>query len=295
MTHIDGPGYESSIGDAVNEHVKYHSTHSKHITVSGAEESKENCADGFIEMSIHIMGGFNDDEGSAIEITDNVLQTLAALSNGLSMSRGVPRIRMTLETCAVASANDDGTGCPLGRGMAMDVAAGDVYVAEVEDVVSHYGSMPSSAMVASSNGVGMVAVDGDVQLFDAGAKHVACTSAAGPEVTLRSVRLWASAFFSHSRKQEHRLNVIHLPNQDYLCIEPFFFGPHRAARSLLSYTNEELLPLTSTSPEVEKPNFARKVRESLKYMNGRMSSSVFTFGLPMKFRREGLNGWVLSG
>ena len=86
MTHIDGPGYEAStsIGDAANEHIKYHSISKQN---NDTEECKENCTcqeyfdSGIIEMSIHIMGGFNDQEGSSIEITDNVLHLFAALSN----------------------------------------------------------------------------------------------------------------------------------------------------------------------------------------------------------------------
>jgi len=301
MTHIDGPGYEASIRDAVNEHIKYHSIHSKQNNDN--EECKENCTchenfdSGTIEMSIHIMGGFDDHKGSSVEITDDVLQTFAALSNEYneySISRRLPHMRMTLETCAVTSANDDGSGCPLGRGLGMEVATGNIFLAEIEDVDIMYGAVssptPPTAVVASCNGTGMVPVDRDVHLLNAGANdsHI---SAQGPAVILRSIRLWASAF--HSRgKQESRLNVIYRPNRDHLCVEPFFFGPHSSAKGLLDCSDEELLHITSTSPEVEKSNFASNVRQSLTFMNGTMSSRVFTGDQPMQFQRVGLNGWV---
>jgi len=248
ITHIDGTAYEQCIRDAVNEHVRYHSNHHAKQNMSSATEN-----DGAINMSIHLMGGFNDIEGSSIEITDSILQTLAAVSNecnSYSCIKGIPRLCMMLETGAVGSANDDGTGSPLGRGLAIDVASGKVFLAEVED---------------------------DTQ---------------GPEAILRSVRLWASAFHKRSRRQSGKLHVIHNHTQDYITIEPFFFCPSPAAKSLLDCSNEELLNITSTSPEVEKPNFAVNVRESLMYMNRNKSSVVFPRNEPLKYKREGLNGWV---
>ena len=110
----------------------------------------------------------------------------------------------------------------------MEVATGNIFLAEIEDVDNMYGTVsshtPPSAVVASCNGIGMVAVDNNVHLLNAGANgnHI---SAQGPGVTLRSVPSWALAF--HSRgKQESRLNVIYQPNRDHLSVEPFFFGPH---------------------------------------------------------------------
>ncbi|KAL7540628.1 hypothetical protein ACHAXR_010265 [Thalassiosira sp. AJA248-18] len=293
MTHIDGVGYEMSIRDAVSEHHKYHSMHSPLNMGNVTDECKDSCTynrNGIIEMSIHVMGGFNDDDGSSIKITDNVLQTFETISNEFNdyfVSRNLPSLRMTLETCAVASANDDGNGCPLGRGLAIEVATGNVFLAEVENVNMHesLGLLPSAVM-PSSNGSGVV---GDVQLFDTSAKHV---SAQGPGVILRSTRLWASAFHPRSRKRESRLNVIHRPSSDYIFIEPFFFVPHSNAKGLLECGDEELLQITSTSPEVEKPNFVSNVRQSLTYMNGTTSSKVFATEEPIKFQRVGLNGWV---
>eukprot|EP01083_Nonionella_stella_P153479 493167_1 len=248
ITHIDGTGYEQCIREAVNEHVRYHSNHAKQ-NISTSNENDE-----AINMSIHIMGGFNDIEGSSIEITDSILQTLAVVSNecnSYSYIDGVPHLCMTLETCAVGSANDDGTGSPLGRGLAMNVVSGNVFLAEVED---------------------------DTQ---------------GPEAILRSVRLWASAFHKRSRRQSGKLNVIHNHTHDYISIEPFFFCPPPTAKSLLDCSNEELLNITSTSPSVEKFNFAANVRQSLMYMNRNKSSVVFPRNEALKYKRVGLNGWTV--
>mmetsp|Transcript_28487 Transcript_28487/g.60360 ORF Transcript_28487/g.60360 Transcript_28487/m.60360 type:complete len:555 (+) Transcript_28487:387-2051(+) len=281
MTHIDGPGYEASIRNAVNEHIRHHSNHSKQ---HDAEECKENVCSPIIDMSIHIMGGFNDQEGSSIEITESILQIFAAISNEYNVDstrRTLPHLRMTLETCAVSSTNDNGTGCPLGRGLAMNVALGKVFLAEIEDDIIHDTASLSRPLTACFNGIGM----------DPNAKCVD-NSAQGPHVTLRSMRLWASAFHSRGGKHESRLNIIHRPDRDHLCVEPFFFGPHPAVKGLLDCSDEELLQITSTSPQVEKSNFVSKVRESLNFMSQINSSRVFTGDQPMEFCRVGLNGWV---
>jgi len=298
MTHIDGPGYEYSIRDAVNEHIKHHSIRRKKNY--DTEDCKESCAEqnnvgsSTIEMSIYIMGGFNDTEGSSIEITDSVLQTFAALSNeydAYSVSRRVPRICMTLETCAVASANDNGTGCPLGRGLAMEVATGNIFLAVIDDSIIHGSTLSSTHPTASCNGTGKIAVNNGTPLFNP-SPYSSYISAQGPDVVLRTVRIWASAFHPHDGEQGSRLNIIHRPDRDYLTVEPFFFGPHMEARDLLKCTDEYLLQILSTSPEVEKTNFVIKARESLNFMNGTTSMIVFACGQPVKFRRVGQNEWV---
>eukprot|EP00580_Thalassiosira_gravida_P020460 CAMPEP_0201680458 /NCGR_PEP_ID=MMETSP0494-20130426/50611_1 /ASSEMBLY_ACC=CAM_ASM_000839 /TAXON_ID=420259 /ORGANISM="Thalassiosira gravida, Strain GMp14c1" /LENGTH=571 /DNA_ID=CAMNT_0048164181 /DNA_START=99 /DNA_END=1813 /DNA_ORIENTATION=- len=298
MTHIDGPGYEYSIRDAVNEHIKHHSIRRKKNY--DTEDCKESCAEqnnvgsSTIEMSIYIMGGFNDTEGSSIEITDSVLQTFAALSNeydAYSVSRRVPRICMTLETCAVASANDNGTGCPLGRGLAMEVATGNIFLAVIDGSIIHGSTLSSTHPTASCNGTGKIAFNNGTPLFNP-SPYSSYISAQGPDVVLRTVRIWASAFHPHDGEQGSRLNIIHRPDRDYLTVEPFFFGPHMEARDLLKCTDEYLLQILSTSPEVEKTNFVIKARESLNFMNGTTSMIVFACGQPVKFRRVGQNEWV---
>ncbi|KAL9186069.1 hypothetical protein ACHAXT_005307 [Thalassiosira profunda] len=276
MAHIDGPGYEASIRDAVNEHVNYHSTR-----YYGSEESKESSAgldsdNGVVEMSVHLVGGFNDRDGSSIEITDSVLRTLSALSHECYAIDGRLPLRMTLENCAVASANDNGSGCPIGRGLAMKVSTGCIFLAEVDDDALSQPKQ-STAAVSSQN-------------------HVQI-SAQGPATTLRSTRLWAGAFHDDSSTDGSRLHVIHRPGSDFLCVDPFFYGPHPAAQGLLECDDEELLEFTSTSPNCEKPNFVSKVRESLEFMNGKIpAASVFgeRCDHPLMFRRVGLNGWVRS-
>ncbi|KAL3758962.1 hypothetical protein ACHAWU_003033 [Discostella pseudostelligera] len=286
MAHIDGPGYGGCIKDAVGEHIKHHSScvsDSDKGNVIPSLHTNNDDDRGIIQVYVHIMGGFNDEDGRSIEITNDVMQAFAAVSREYdchSIRRGVPRMQITLETCAVATANDDGTGCPLGRGMAMDVTTGRVFLAEVDDV----DYVISNPMTTSCDGI--VTVDHKVPMNDG------FISARGPAATLRSVRIWESAFYASHRKQVKKLCVIHQPSDDFLIIEPFYFTPHNSLNRLLRCSDEELLRRTSTSPRVEKSNFVSKVRESFMYMNQNNSSEVFSLGRPIKYCRVGLNGWV---
>jgi hypothetical protein len=271
MAHIDQAGYEKCISDAVDEHVKYHSTQ----LIDSKTNKGGRSPLGVIEMSLHIMGGFNDHNGSSIAITHDILQTFAAVSRSYartSVRSGLPRLQVTLETCAVVTANDDGTGCPLGRGLAMDVHTGKVFLAEVDNDAEYVSSNP---MTTNSN-------------------DCCISSARGPACTLRSIRGWASAFLSSDREQMQRLSIIHQPISDSLVIEPFFFASHNYFNRLLELNDDQLLQQTSTSPGVEKSNFVSRVRNSFLYMNQNTSSKVFRYGKPLKYNRVGLNGWVRS-
>jgi len=295
MTHVDGPGYQTCLRNAVQEHINHHT--------SAPQGKRKRHVNGTIELSIHIVGGFNDMEDSSIKITDDILRALAEISNEFDhrcFSGPTPRIQMTLETCAVSSANDRGPGCPLARGLGMDVATGSIFLAQVADGSAREGMNGSSfSSGATSKGVNVMAVDGDLQLLDSNTQSSSCPSADGPEATLRSVRLWASAFHCDddgSQDPPKQLHVIQRPSSDYLCISPFFFGTHPASVGLLRVCDKELVQITSTSPSVEKPNFASKVRNSLTFMNATNSSRVFTNVngalQPMKFQRVGLNKWA---
>lgn len=331
MAHIDGTGYDACIREAVKEHFLHHSGNLKQSTTDESNMKRESELEetwmhrgnhATIEMSIHLMGGFNDADGSSIEITDDILRTLSALADefghfSLNETLGPTRICMTLETCAVSSANDDGSGCPIGRGLGMDVSSGHVFLAEVEDnsnraisssvltQLPFKSSSPiaqalySTSPVVSRDGLGFISVDGDVHVMDIGiyAAQNFTNCAEGPETILRGIRLWAAAFYPTCENQQRKLTLIHCPKEDYLRIQPFSFGPHSYARDLLRLNDLQLLHYTSTSPKVEKSNFASKVRQALMYMNASAGSHVFqvTEGVvqPIKYERVGLNGWVL--
>ena len=296
MAHIDSTGYQDCLKSAIDLHYEYHS--SSQPTCCDHKQSDDDSHLFVIEVSIHMMGGYNDDNASSIEITEDVLRTLSDISDdytnrstGKEEMQQQPRMQMILQTCAVSCANDDGSGCPIGRGLALNVSSGKVYLAEVEEDVE--SSLPSSSQ-------------------DINHSNVTTNSAQGPDVILRSSRVWASSFYSRRNrsKKNKKLQIIYHPNTEYLTISPFYFRPHPYAHDLLSLNDEQLIKLTSTSPEVEKVNFVRNVRRSLGFMNGTSSRHVFQkkdtasgLGgggnddemddyLPRRFRRVGLNGWI---
>ena len=302
MAHIDSPGYQECLKSAIDLHYEYHSSLQPSCCCCINKQSDDDDSQFFvIEVYIHMMGGYNDDNATSIEITEDVLRTLSNISAGYTnKSTGKdkmqqqPRMQMILQTCAVSYANDNGSGCPIGRGLALNVSSGKVYLAEVEEDVE--SSLPS------------------LTSQDMNHPHAITNSAQGPDVVLRSSRVWASSFYSRrdgSKKNKKTLQVIHHHSTDYVTILPFYFRPHPYAHDLLSLNDEQLIQLTSTSPEVEKDNFVRNVRRSLSYMNGTSSRHVFKKKetasggggggndddimddySPRRFRRVGLNGWV---
>ena len=265
MTHVDGPGYGASVREAFEEHVSFHSLASRQSSSQSqrprpasdeGEESKESGSDDSIDMSVHIVGGFDDDEGSSVEITDSLLRTLAVLAGEDRRTH----VRVTLATCAVAGGNGDRAGGPAGRGLGLTVSTGEAFLAEVEEP-------PPGA-----DGTGGVAA-----------------SAGGPAAALRGARLWAAALHG---PRHRRLRVVHRPDGDRLRVEPFFFGPHKAVQDLLECADDELLDMASTSPSVEKATFVQQVRESLEYMNQTDSRRVFRDNRAVEYERVGLNGWM---
>lgn len=302
LAHIDSPHYQDCIKDAVNLHYQYHCSQLPYEQQQQQQQRTQlNGEDTFlpvIELSIHLMGGYNDGDGTSHEITDGVLRALANVSDDY-VSRQ-PRLQMTLQTCAVLSANDNGSGCPIGRGLALDVSSGRVYLAEVEEEDLESSSPQVNTTVASTT-------------------VVTTASAKGPDCLLRSARLWASFFFNNSDDNDsgniqRKLQTVHNPNNDYLYIYPFYFAPHPYPQQMLTLNDARLLRYTSSSPDVEKDNFVRCVRETFKYINRTSCFQVFKkretdeegddndgwdYGwddgdyLPRRYRRVGLNGWAI--
>ena len=333
IAHIDGPRYQDCIRDAVELHYQYHSSHhlsslpkqqqqqEQQMQLSD-DDSNEDMTIPVIELYIHLMGGYNDNEGISHEITEGILRALSNVSNDYVVAqeqKQQPRLQLILQTCAVSSSNDDGSRCPIGRGLALNVLSGQVYLAEVdeEDDVVLVESSPPSSSCLENDSTNVVAVT---------------TSARGPDWILRQARLWASLLFKdddnsdsnnhHNDNNHHkrRLQIIHHPTKDHLTISPFYFTsshpfPHRML--LLSNNDEIFLRYTSSSPEVEKDNFVRHVRETFRFMNESSCLDVFEKKkkkklndetndedemnggrwddddyLPRRYRRVGLNGWA---
>lgn len=77
------------------------------------------------------MGGFDDDEGLSRELSKFLLNLLVEISK-----EECHFMRFTLRTCAISSLNDDGSQCPIGRGLGMDTKTGQVFLAEVDRCIA---------------------------------------------------------------------------------------------------------------------------------------------------------------
>jgi protein N-terminal asparagine amidohydrolase len=108
---------------------------------------------------------------------------------------------------------------------------------------------------------------------------------AGPAVQLRSVRLWSG---------QKELSVVHTSKSNEVHINPFVYEPFTEANQLLQLPDHVMLQFTSTSPDVEEPNFCTSVRSTLRYLLDVECTSVFgpSVDQPLIFKRTGLsNSW----
>ncbi|CAJ1938250.1 unnamed protein product [Cylindrotheca closterium] len=114
--------------------------------------------------------------------------------------------------------------------------------------------------------------------------------AAGPQVTLRSVRLFAES-------EAKCLSVIHSSRSDTVKILPFTFKSFGHIDKLLKLPDRVLLQYTSTSPHVEEPDFCSCIRSSLKYLRDKNCNDIFGphVNQTLIYRRSGnSNQWSIA-
>jgi hypothetical protein len=126
LTHIDSADYESSIRAMFSEHVVHHSQ-------SFEEEKKCDMTveDQRIQMEVHVVGGFDDEQSSSRKISCWLMDLLALIAEEEKDS-----IKVTLKTCAISSMNDTGHSCPIGRGLGIDLKTGEAFLAKVDEEVA---------------------------------------------------------------------------------------------------------------------------------------------------------------
>ena len=111
LCHIDMPGYNRCLKSMVELHKRHHR--------------------GKMFMDFHIVGGFSDRNGSSLSITEHLMEFIGRLAQEEGLC-----IQPTIKTCAVSCLNSDGSSGPIGRGMAIDVRTGEVYIAKVNPSVA---------------------------------------------------------------------------------------------------------------------------------------------------------------
>lgn len=113
IAHIDQPAYESCIQSMMDMHKRYHGAGNKII------------------VEVHLVGGFNDERGSSQKLTEHLLHTLELIDR-----KEKQHIDIIIKTFCVSGLNDDGSRAPIGRGLAIDIASGDVFLASVDETVA---------------------------------------------------------------------------------------------------------------------------------------------------------------
>mmetsp|Transcript_28491 Transcript_28491/g.40033 ORF Transcript_28491/g.40033 Transcript_28491/m.40033 type:complete len:469 (-) Transcript_28491:198-1604(-) len=161
LTHLDSDEYESSIRSMVQQHKAHHSNLTPSLIVQqeenncgGYQEEKKQDDDSFVsaqdascfmEMDIHIMGGFNDEDGSSRQISESTMALLVQVAKEESHC-----MKMTLQTCAITSMNDTGYQCPIGRGLGINIQTGETFLCQVSSDVTGPQSTLRSVRLWSS-------------------------------------------------------------------------------------------------------------------------------------------------
>ena len=112
IAHIDQPTYISCIQGMVDVHKRHHGVGNK------------------MRLEVHLVGGFNDKKGSSQRLTEHLLHVMALID---LQERNIDVI---VKTCCVSDLNDDGSRAPLGRGLAITIESGDVFLASVDETVA---------------------------------------------------------------------------------------------------------------------------------------------------------------
>eukprot|EP00977_Amphora_coffeiformis_P013978 scaffold3821_cov173-Amphora_coffeaeformis.AAC.17 len=121
LTHIDGTSYEACIRAIVQRHINHHQMDDSLIS----EERRDGQdPDDLMELDLHILGGFEDHDGTSQKISNWLLRLLADIT-----TKEKHRVMTTLRTCAISSMNDNGHGAPIGRGLGINLLKGDVFLA----------------------------------------------------------------------------------------------------------------------------------------------------------------------
>ncbi|GAX09290.1 protein N-terminal asparagine amidohydrolase [Fistulifera solaris] len=118
LSHIDSTSYEKCIRSMVVRHRNHHWRGEKKVAIS-----------------VHVMGGFNDIDGTSQNISNWMIHLLADIADEERES-----LCLAFKTCSISCLNDSGNGSPVGRGLAIDLVSGDAFLARCDEDVS--GPLP---------------------------------------------------------------------------------------------------------------------------------------------------------
>lgn len=131
LCHIDQPCYDECIRNMIQLHKSYHCSKD----VPNESEEKKGGASAKsprkITIELHLVGGFKDSKKSSISITEHLMGVFGRL-----IREERDTVSFVFKTCAVSCLNDDGSPGPIGRGLAIDIASGEVYLAKADESVT---------------------------------------------------------------------------------------------------------------------------------------------------------------
>lgn len=224
LTHIDSDEYEDCIREIVQQHKAYH-----------FQQQQQQL----IEMDVHILGGFEDENASSRKISEFAMNLLARMAE-----EEQSLIRMTLQTCVISSMNDTGYSCPIGRGLGIHLSSGDAFLAKVHASATGPERTLRSVRLWSSQSQSS---NGDKKL-------------------------------NHQRKKTLSL-IHNFDTRSHLggvlSVSPFFFQAFPEIDKLLEFSDDIMLQYTSTSPTVEDDDFCDCVRTAFQYMKNVRCTTVF--------------------
>lgn len=200
-------------------------------------------------MSIHIIGGYNDKDGTSLQITHHVFDIIDMISREYDDC-----LVVQLKTCITTGLND---------------IHGDTIDSLPSTIPGTDGRVPSSTPTTAKampkegpilRGMAMNVSTGSIHFLSQVAD-----SLHGPEAILRRVR----------SSECRDLLVIHPAQQERLLIPPFQYYSFPEIDFYLKMTDDMLLQSCSTSPECENSMFCEQIRRQFRFMKDVNMKSVF--------------------
>ncbi len=257
IAHLDATSYSQCIRDAFQAHYEFHAG------------SETDTVIPYIELDIHVVGGFKDTSGDSGKTTSWILNLLADLAEVYCMKK--PTMKMVLRTACVTAANHNHeTGGPVVRGLALDCDSGEVYAA--------YAKHPGPEMKLRM-----------AKLWLCGHSPNTCD-----RISVSKLRI----------VQTHHSDMVLIEplfvHESRSCRCGFLqYQMQVQFQQLLGIKDDKiLLKYCSTSPEHEEDDFCDSTRNSflyvLKQYNSVPKTDLSSTTVPLRFRRiGGSNRWVL--
>lgn len=282
VTHLDDTCYDDCIRKAILYHQKFHFNQqqkqrrlrSSDPTTTLTESCNDkNCSspETIIEMDIHVVGGYEDEKGSSRELSNWLLYLLIDIASEVRFYN----FHMTLQTALITCMNNTTTTTNTTTNTQRQHRFGFRTTNRIDN---NYPIGRGLAMNCQTGNVFLPYCTHDVM---------------GPELFLRSARLWSSnnnnhpTLFELCKASLDHNNYNTDDDNDHICIKPFAYYPTRYLQSLSRIENDdELLQLASTSPNCEGDDFCYMIRQTIHYISTVPYEQVFRNGKCLVFERK---------